>query len=166
MEFVQATMRGDDRVGGRSREEYDFEEQVGYLLRRAYQRNIAIFQRLCADPNLTSVQFAVLCVLVKYGPSSQSDIGRFAAIDPSTTKGVVDRLKDRGLVELSDAKEDKRKNIVKITREGLAMFDRMGRIGLDITETTLRPLNPAERIALVYLLKKISDLSVDDLGSQ
>jgi len=136
---------------------YDYVEQVGHLLRRAYQRNLAIFQRHSIDPSLTSVQFVVLCVLVKHGPQSQASLGRYAAIDPSTTKGVIDRLQDRGLIAVAPALGDRRKTMVHISEAGQAVYDAMARAGNAITELTLAPLNPAERVALVYLLRKISD---------
>src|SRR4051812_959331 len=42
---------------------YVFTEQVGYLLRRAYQRHLAIFQANAGDPQITAVQFSTLCAL-------------------------------------------------------------------------------------------------------
>ena len=43
--------------------DYDFSKQIGYLLRRAYQRHLAIFQAKASDSQLTSVQFSTLCAL-------------------------------------------------------------------------------------------------------
>ena len=42
---------------------YNFQEQVGFLLRKAYQSHSLLFQRMCPDPQLTTAQFAVLCAL-------------------------------------------------------------------------------------------------------
>ena len=158
-QVAKETMREKPSTSSSSGLTYDYADQVGHLLRRAYQRNLAIFQRHCIDPSLTSVQFVVLCVLMKHGPQSQASVGRLAAIDPSTTKGVIDRLRDRRLIELAPAKGDKRKTIVNISSSGRELYRKMSEPGLRITELTTKSLNPAERVALVYLLRKISDLS-------
>src|SRR5882762_9192563 len=47
---------------------YVFSNQIGHLLRRAYQRHLAIFQQNASDPNLTSIQFVTLCALRDRGP--------------------------------------------------------------------------------------------------
>ena len=45
-------------------EPYRVTDQVGHLLRKAYQRHLAIFQENAVDPSLTSVQFVTLCAAV------------------------------------------------------------------------------------------------------
>jgi len=150
-------MKEITRITSTDGEPYEFSEQVGFLLRKAYQRNMSIFQHYSTDSNLTSVQFAVLCALMTYGPQSQSRLGRLTAIDASTTKGVIDRLRDRGLITLSAEKADKRKTIVHLADAGRRLIDSTVDAGLRITEATLGPLNAAERVALVYLLKKIAE---------
>ncbi len=48
---------------------YDVTEQVGHLLRKAYQRHTAIFQQQACDPQLTSIQFVTLCALRDTAPA-------------------------------------------------------------------------------------------------
>lgn len=145
--------------------EYRFEEQVGYLLRRAYQRHTAIFQRLCPDPQLTQVQLAVLCAAYERGESSLTEIGRAAAIDPATTRGIVERLEERQLVALVPSKSDKRKVLVGIEPAGRQLLKDVVADAAQITRQTLNSLNPAEQVALLYLLKKLfetDDFEADD----
>jgi DNA-binding MarR family transcriptional regulator len=134
---------------------YDFREQVGHLLRRAYQRHVAIFQQTAADPQLTAVQFVTLCTLREQGPSSQSALVRATAVDQGTIRGIIDRLKARGLIVLSNDGEDRRKVIVHLTAQGAAALDRMVPCAHEITEMTMGDLEPVERVALVYLLRKM-----------
>ena len=42
---------------------YPFTDQIGHLLRRAYQRHVAIFKETVPDSQLTAAQFVVLCRL-------------------------------------------------------------------------------------------------------
>ena len=69
---------------------YVLDDQIGYLLRKAYQRNSVIFSEMV--PELTTMQFSVMRRLATDGAMSQNLLGRSVAMDGATTKGVVDRL--------------------------------------------------------------------------
>lgn len=138
-------------------ERYIFSDQVGHLLRKAYQRHVAIFQDLSVESQLTSVQFAVLCALAESGPASLTEIGRMTAIDPATMRGIVQRLKTRELVNVLADPSDGRKLLLVLTDEGRDLIRRMVPNSFKITEATLNGLNIAEQTALVFLLKKLID---------
>ena len=131
--------------------------QIGFLIRKFYQKNQAIWQRLCPDEAMTSVQSAALSVLLRDGPCTLTTLGRAAAMDPATTRGVVDRLQRRGMISLIDDKADRRKVIVQLLPAAHAYLDAMAETMPWIAEATLTPLNPAERVALEYLLRKVTD---------
>jgi DNA-binding MarR family transcriptional regulator len=143
-------------------DDYDVTKQVGHLLRKAYQTHIAIFQRLCADPQLTASQFAVLCAVRDVGPCPLTIIGRKVVMDPATTRGIVERLTERGLVSFARDKEDRRRVMVALRKEGKALLGKIVPSAKEITEVTVQMLNPAEKIALVYLLNKMSRQGEDD----
>lgn len=138
-------------------EHYDYTEQVGHLLRKVYQRHVAIFQQHIGDSQITAVQFITLCALRDHGPSAQNDLVRYTAVDQATIRGVVERLKARGLVSLGPDPTDKRKVIVMLTTAGQTLIQHTTSNALRITEMTYGQLNPAERVALVYLLRKMLD---------
>ncbi|MFL9825173.1 MarR family winged helix-turn-helix transcriptional regulator [Rhodoplanes sp. SY1] len=135
---------------------YDFREQIGHLLRRAYQRHVAIFQQNAADAQLTAVQFVTLCTLRERGPSSQSELVRATAVDQGTIRGIIERLTARRLVAITTDGDDRRKVIVHLTARGSAMIDRMVPSAHHITELTMGDLAPVERVALVHLLRKMT----------
>jgi DNA-binding MarR family transcriptional regulator len=120
-----------------------------------------LFQRMCVDPSLTSVQLATLHSLADNGPSSLTAIGRSAAMDPATTSGVVDRLKDRGLVTLSPDPNDRRRVIVELEPRGRKLVEEMLPVLEQLAEATMDRLTVAERVALIYLLEKISQTDAD-----
>ncbi|QCT20428.1 winged helix-turn-helix transcriptional regulator [Jejubacter calystegiae] len=134
---------------------YDFTRQVGHLLRRVHQRYVAIFQNHISDPQLTAVQFTTLCALRDRGPSAQRDLVDYTAVDQATIRGIVARLKARGLVELGPDPEDGRKVIVMLTSAGAELLDQVIPAARGITELAYGELNPAERVALDYLLRKM-----------
>lgn len=136
--------------------DYDFSQQVGHLLRRAYQRHVAIFQQGIPDSQLTAAQFVVLCAVHERSACSLNDIVRATAIDQGTARGVVERLKARGLLEVSHDPDDKRKVLIRATEEGEALVGKMVPFAAGITEATFGELNPAERVAVLFLLQKMS----------
>ncbi|BAN28028.1 MarR family winged helix-turn-helix transcriptional regulator [Caballeronia insecticola] len=141
----------------RASDDYHFNEQVGHLLRRAYQRHVAIFQQAIPDSQLTAAQFVTLCAVRDQQGASLNDIAKITAIDQATIRGVVERLQTRGLITVARDATDGRKVTVTTTPEGDALTERTVPFAHDITEQTYGPLNPAERVALVYLLKKMID---------
>jgi DNA-binding MarR family transcriptional regulator len=138
-----------------SNDNYDFHDQIGHLLRRAYQRHVAIFQEAIPDSDLTAAQFVTLCAVREHKTCSLNEIVKTTAIDQATIRGVVDRLKTRGLVAVSADPSDGRKLLVRATSQGLTLIDRTVPFAKDVTERTYGELNPAERVALTFLLRKM-----------
>lgn len=129
--------------------------RVGFFLRKIYQKNQKIWLAHCPDPSLTSVQAGVLTVLLNAGSCSLSELGAAAAIDLSTVRGVTERLRRRKLVSLRKDKDDARKVIVHLEPSGREKILELIPIMRVIADATLHPLNPAERIALEYLIQKL-----------
>ncbi|MEO9458694.1 MAG: MarR family transcriptional regulator [Lentilitoribacter sp.] len=134
---------------------YNLNDQVGYLLRLAHQRHAEIF-KLHTIEKLTPTQFSALLRISQQGKVSQNHLGRLAGMDVATVKGVVERLKDKGFVELKPDLEDKRRLVISLSDKGKSIVAGLEEIGANITEETLSPLNDAERATLVKLLQKIS----------
>jgi len=133
---------------------YRLDGQVGYLLRKANQRHLAIFAK--AIPDLTPPQFAALARLAEVGEASQNQLGQMIAMDAATVKGVIDRLKRRGLVELANHGSDRRRRVVSLTAAGRSLIAALLPRGEAISEETLAPLAPREAAALVRLLARLT----------
>lgn len=132
---------------------YRLDVQVGFLLRRAQQRHLAIFAR--EIPELTPTQFAALARAFEMGPVSQADLGRATAMDAATMKGVIDRLEARGLLATGPCGADRRRVLARLTPEGARLFAQVAARAAAVTAETLAPLSPAERATLVRLLEKM-----------
>ena len=144
-------LQGDDLAGS-----YRLEEQVGYWLRRAYQRHMAIFAGIMSDLDLTSMQFAALVKLHELKAVSQTELGRLTGMDRATVSGVVARLKLRELVLYKPDPLDKRSRIIALTPAGETLLaEAMKRIAL-VTEQTLDPIDGAERESLRAILQKMA----------
>ena len=77
-------------------------------------------------------------------------------MDAATVKGVIDRLKARGLVELSKHEVDKRRLLVNLTAEGRDAIERLIPLAREITRETLAPLSAKEIATFMKLLAKLA----------
>jgi len=143
-----------DLVAPEPAEGYRLQEQIGFVLRKAHQRHVAIFASKIAD--LTPPQFATLAKLADVGETSQNQLGNLVAMDAATVKGVIDRLKARGLVELTRHDGDKRRLLVSLTEEGRETVERLVPLAERITVETLAPLSRKEAATLLKLLARIA----------
>lgn len=136
-------------------DQYDLDEQVGYLLRLAHQRHAAIFQTHTVG-NLTPTQFSALMRISQIGKVSQNHLGRLVGMDVATVKGVVERLKLKNLVELGADPADKRRLVISLSPQGEEIISQLEEMGALISKETLSPLKSNERATLIKLLHKIS----------
>lgn len=133
--------------------EYQLSEQAGYNLRRANQRHVAIFARHV--DGLTPTQFAALARLAEHGPVSQNKLGRMTAMDSATIKGVVGRLRAKGLVVLNPDPDDQRLRNVTLTQAGRAAYETALPQALAARAETLAPLDAEEAALFERLLGKL-----------
>jgi DNA-binding MarR family transcriptional regulator len=135
---------------------YRLEDQVGYWLRRAYQRHMAIFAGIMSGLDLTSMQFAALVKLRELKAVSQTELGRLTGMDRATISGVVARLERRDLVLYRPDPLDRRSRIIALTPSGEALLaEAMQRIDR-VTDETLEPVGPADRESLRAILQKMA----------
>ena len=132
---------------------YILESQIGFVMRRVVQRHIAIFSSLI--PDLTPTQFAALAKLCELGQASQNELGRLTSMDVATIKGVVDRLRGRGLVSAEPLADDKRRLILTPTPQGKVLYRKLVSRASEVSQQTLSPLSEAESQQLMALLKKL-----------
>ena len=77
-------------------------------------------------------------------------------MDAATVKGVIDRLKARGLVKLTKHEVDKRRLLVSLTPEGRDAVARLVPAAERITAETVAPLTAKEAATLMKLLAKLA----------
>ena len=133
---------------------YELSGQVGHNLRRANQRHVAIFAKHV--DGLTPMQFAALARLAECGAVSQNKLGRLTAMDSATIKGVVGRLRAKGLVSSRSDQGDQRLRLIHLTEAGHTAFAVAKRQALVARAETVAPLNKAETRLFEALLAKLT----------
>lgn len=134
-------------------QDYDLDTQVGYNLRRANQRHVAIFGRHVGG--LTPTQFATLARLDAVGGLSQNRLGRLTAMDSATIAGVVERLRAKGMVTSKPDENDQRLRLWVMTPKGKYTFERARDQALAAREETMAPLSSEEVATFEALLARL-----------
>jgi MarR family transcriptional regulator, lower aerobic nicotinate degradation pathway regulator len=136
---------------------YRLEDQVGFLLRRAYQRASSNLIDRIGSYDLTAPQFATLARLYERGPLSQNLLGRLVAMEPANIRDVVLRLKKRRLVTTRRDAGDGRLIVVGLTASGLSLVEQLLPIEIACTAKTLAKFNANEKKILYDLLGRLAD---------
>jgi DNA-binding MarR family transcriptional regulator len=134
---------------------FTVEDHVGFLLRRAHQRHVALFTAGMTDADLTPTQFTALFKTVELGRITQNHLGRLAAMDPATIQGVVKRLMARGLMRRRGDLMDRRTAVLEPTEAGVALITRAVACARQSHEAALAPLSAEERVQVLALLRKM-----------
>jgi DNA-binding MarR family transcriptional regulator len=135
--------------------DFDVEDHVGFLLRRAHQRHVALFTAGLAHADVTPTQFTALLKTVQLGRITQNHLGRLAAMDPATIQGVVQRLIARGLIRRGRDPMDRRTAVLEPTEAGIALIGRVVPCAQQAHDAALAPLSPQERTKVLALLRKM-----------
>ena len=135
--------------------DFHVEDHVGFVLRRAHQRHVALFTAALAHVEITPTQFTALLKTVQGRRVTQNLLGRQAAMDPATIQGVVRRLIARGLIRRSCDPLDRRTAVLEPTEAGVALITDVVACAQQAHEAALAPLSPEERADLLHLLRKI-----------
>jgi DNA-binding MarR family transcriptional regulator len=142
--------------------EYRFSDQIGHLLRRAYQRHVAIFKETVPDSQLTAAQFVVLCTVRDQPSCEVAQIVQATAIDEASVRGIVERLKWRELLTTAHEPGDARRMKVELSAAGRSLVEQTVPVAEQISEITFGELDAAERATLTALLRKISGIGAQD----
>ncbi len=141
----------------RSEQAYRLEDQVGFLLRRAYYRASSNLIERIGAYDLTAPQFATLARLYERGTLSQNLLGRLVAMEPANIRDVVLRLKKRRLVTCRRDPDDGRLNLVSLTPSGMALIEELIPIEIECTALTLASFNANEKRILYEMLGRLAD---------
>lgn len=76
-------------------------------------------------------------------------------MDVATIKGVVDRLRARGLVQAAPLVGDRRRLLLTPTEEGRTLHAELVGKASEVTRQTLAPLDSLEQDRLIKLLERL-----------
>lgn len=133
-------------------------ERPTWLISRAYARASGLLQEGFAQggDGLRSYHYRLLAALEEWGPASQAALGRGTGIDRSDVTAALVELEARGLVQRAVNQEDRRRNVVTITDEGIRRLELLDGVVDEIQERLLAPLSEEEREQFMTLMRRIT----------
>ena len=96
-----------------------------------------------------------LAALREFGPASQATLGRRTGMDRSDVVATVNDLVARHHAQRTRDQEDRRRNVITITSNGLAHYRRLDKLLVEVQAMLLAPLTGTERQLLMQFLNRI-----------
>lgn len=133
----------------------DLYSRPGFMIRRAHQITISVFQAHAGDLGLTNTQFGVLYILKRYPRIDQVTLAKLLRLDRSTTGTVLATLETRGFVSRGVGASDRRRRVLSLTKDGEAMLNAVQKKSSGTSDTLLAALSEKERTVFLDLLARI-----------
>jgi DNA-binding MarR family transcriptional regulator len=102
--------------------------RLGYLLKHVQLRYAELAEAAFAPLGLRPQQWAALACLDETTGRSQKEVAELLGVDRTTMVAIIDELQAKRLVARRPLVEDRRKNIVSLTRAGRAAMQRGAKI--------------------------------------
>ena len=96
----------------------------GFKIRRAHQTAVAVFAEATSELGITTSQYGVLHALAHIEGLDQITLAKLVGLDRSTTSLVLGLLEQRGSVERTLHKTDRRRRVLMITDSGRQLYER------------------------------------------
>jgi MarR family transcriptional regulator, lower aerobic nicotinate degradation pathway regulator len=110
-----------------------------------------------AQEGVRRQHFTVLTSLAEQGPASQATLGRRLWIDRSDLHAILNELERDGLITRAPDEDDRRRNVVGLTRSGAAALKRLDKQVDAAQRALLSPLSAADGRELRRLLAQLVD---------
>jgi DNA-binding MarR family transcriptional regulator len=134
----------------------DLNTHPGHLARRLQQAHSLLWGAMVSEET-TSPQFAVLNALIEKPDIDQRTLSEHVHLDRSTIADVVARLGRRGLLERVRDPRDGRRNVLKLTDEGVRLHRKLVTRTARMNRVFLAPLDEHERELLLRLIGRVAD---------
>lgn len=137
-------------------EEARLQMVLGYQLAQASIVTSAIFGSEVGDPlELRPVEYTVLTLIAENPGGSPARLARALAVTPPNITAIVDRLVARGLVQRKASNEDRRAQVLTVSRGGADLV-RKATERIVAAERAALALTAGEQAILAELLHKVA----------
>lgn len=130
-------------------------QRPGFLLRRAHQISVGIFEEQCRPLGLTPPQYGALVLIDASPGSDQSSLARAMGFDKVTTLRLVRGLEEREYVHRALSTRDRRQHELTLTDKGRALLTASVPLVDQAYHRLVSPLEDGELQELLRLLAKL-----------
>ncbi|WPB93367.1 MarR family winged helix-turn-helix transcriptional regulator [Streptomyces malaysiensis] len=134
----------------------DLNTHPGHLARRFQQAHSLLWGAMVSEET-TSPQFAVVNALMEKPEIDQRTLSEHVHLDRSTIADLVARLARRGLLERVRDPNDGRRNVLRLTDEGVRVHRKLVTRTARMNRVFLAPLDETERETLLRLIARVTD---------
>ena len=145
----------------------DMENSLGttiFLATKSMER--AAEYRIKNELDLTSSQWKVILALNYFNGISQKELASKIFVDGSTLVPVIDKMESNGLVERKPDENDRRNNLIFLTKKSQSVVDSIIEIILQLRKEFYKGISQKEQDNLQTVLRKIIDNSEKTLNKK
>ena len=130
-----------------------------WLISRAYARSSGLLNAgfEAHGSGLRGYHYRLLAALEEWGPASQADLGRSIGIDRSDVTAALAELESRNLIQRTVDPENKRRNIVTLTPDGVEQLHDLDIVVGTVQDELLAPLTAMQRRQFITLISRLVD---------
>jgi DNA-binding MarR family transcriptional regulator len=138
-------------------QDFDLQDFLPYLLNMAAEECSLAFQRYYKDRyGMLRQEWRVLFHLGRYGEMTATEISRRARLHKTRISRAVAALESRGMVSRDRLENDRRAEILRLTRAGRAAYDDLSAEAAAYNARLLEPLAAEEREILTGMLRRLA----------
>lgn len=127
----------------------DLDRQVCHSLYSATNALVRAYRPLLAELDLTYPQYLVMMSLWQRDGISISQLSKHTRLDAGTLTPLLRRLQDKGLVDIHVARDDERRRVVNVTRQGQSVKKSAQKIPGQIACTADMPTEDALKLKML-----------------
>jgi len=143
------------------------ENSVGtaiFLASKSLER--AAEYRIKNELGLTSSQWKVILALKFFNGISQKELAGKIYVDGSTLVPVIDKMENGGLVERKPDPNDRRNNLIFLTKKSESLVDSIIEILLQLRKEFYKGISQKEQDKVQTILRKITDNADNTLNKK
>lgn len=149
------TARQDLTPAGRL-EEAKLQKVVGYQLAQATIVTDSIFRTVAGEAlDLRPIEYTVLTLVAENPGGSLARLARALSVTAPHITAIVDRLESRGLLKRGASSEDRRAQVLGVTRAGADLARKATEL-ISAEESRRLCLTPGEQAILAELLHRVA----------
>ncbi|MFQ5660304.1 MAG: MarR family winged helix-turn-helix transcriptional regulator [Gammaproteobacteria bacterium] len=131
------------------------DESVGYLVRSLHRSFNRVLAQRIAHANLTNAQWFFLRALWENNFISQRELSNSIGLTEPTTVSALKIMEKNGLIQRKRDTKDARRVIVRLTRKGQRLKDRLLPCAYEINQVALKGISAGEIRQLKQLLLRM-----------
>ncbi|GLY64935.1 MarR family winged helix-turn-helix transcriptional regulator [Amycolatopsis taiwanensis] len=108
-----------------------------------------------AEVGARGYHYRILAALAEFGVASQAELGRRCSMDRSDVVAAINELAEQGFLERTPDPDDRRRNMVTLTKAGDRQLRRLDRALDKVQDDLLGPLSAEDRQNLTRLLTRL-----------